>query len=410
MFNRMKKVRKTGILLLALAVGFSFSGCGHKNDEDGPDSLLNNSTATSQSGSLSAEEEGIEFEAELSYANYEYIDSGDESVDKLIRNVKQTLTAKDTDEKLQIEAVLEALKKVPEDLKGGETFVTDAFVVNSMKFTGSSLVMDLSSDGLDSLGMYDEQFFIYQVTDSILNTFPDIEGVRFTVDGSNKDGLSYVDISSAFTASNIKSFLNEEDESSSEKKESETSKKSTESSTKEKQSDDADEDEDSQSTDTDTAAAKNSQKSKNSTSSDSQSSSGSSASGSQSSESSNRSSSSSKNSSSSGSSASSSKGSSSSGSTSSSNKSSSSTGSSSSANSNKNSSSSGSSSSSNKSSSSSGNSGSSTGSSSGSSGSQSSSSGSSSGSGSSSSSGSSTSSSGSSSSSTQDGVVNDDDL
>ncbi len=290
MLHRMSMIRKAGLLLLALAVALSFSGCGRNNDESGPDSLLNPSTGSSSSGSLSSEEEGVAFEASLSYASFAYIDIGDESEDKLIRNVRQTLTVADTDEKLQIEAVLDALKSVPDDLSGAETFVSDAFTVNSMKFSGSSLVIDLSSDGLDELGMYDEEFFVYQVTDSILNTFPDLEAVRFTVDGTNKDFLSYVDISSPFTAADVKAFLKgEEEESSDEAKEESAAaaKKSSETGKKEestKASDEEDED-DSQSGSEDSGSAKNSKNTKSSGSSDSNSSEKSSSSGSSSTES-----------------------------------------------------------------------------------------------------------------------------
>ena len=54
----------------------------------------------------------------------------------------------------------------------------------------------------------DEQFYIYQITDSILNTFSDIKGVRFTVDGTNTDTLVSMDISQPFTAESVSEFLN----------------------------------------------------------------------------------------------------------------------------------------------------------------------------------------------------------
>ena len=117
MLHRKTKIGKAGLLLLALTVAFSFSGCGKSHNEDGPDSLLNASTGSGSSGSLSAEDEGISFEASLSYASSAYIDMGDEDEEKLIRKVRQNLKAADADEKLQIEAVMDALKSVPEDLE-----------------------------------------------------------------------------------------------------------------------------------------------------------------------------------------------------------------------------------------------------------------------------------------------------
>ena len=271
MFHKKSVIRNAGLLFLALAVALSLSGCGkNKKDESGPDSLLDTSSKTESTETLSSESEGVEFEAELSYANYDYIDTGDESKGKLIRNVKQTLTASDSDEKLQIEAVLEALKKVPDNLSGAETFVSDVFSVNSLKFSGSTLIVDISSDGSDNSSMYDEQFFIYQVTDSVLNTFPDLEGVRFTVDGAKKDSLNYVDISSPFTASDVKDFLKGSSDNSSKKEESEAGNKSSDNaSTKEDDSENETKKEGTQTTDSD-SATKNSSTSQNSGTSGSQ--------------------------------------------------------------------------------------------------------------------------------------------
>ena len=273
MFNRLLKAKKAGILLLALMVAFSFSGCGQADDEDGPDSLLDLSSTSEQADDLSSEAEGEEFDAALSYVNSSYIvDTGDESAEMLIRKVKQTLTAEDTTQKSQAEAVLDALKKVPKDLKKAETFVNDDFTINSVKVSGSTLTIDLSSDDMESAGMYDEEFFVYQIVDSMLNTFKDLSQVRFTVDGVAEDSLNYIDISSPFTAKDVDEFLSEDSEDSedSEKEQGTAAKKADSSEDSDKESEknsasssDSDDKEDSSSSDKKNTDSDSSDSSKN---------------------------------------------------------------------------------------------------------------------------------------------------
>lgn len=244
MFNRITEMKRAGLLIFALAVAFSLSGCGSSTGSDGsgPDSLLDQSAPTEQE-SLSSEDEGIEFTAELSYANYNYIDTGNESEDKLIREVELNLTAEEKTDKSKAEAVLKALKKVPSYLENAETFVSDHIAVNYVKVEEKKMIVDLSSDGLDSLSMYDEEFFVFQVTDSLLNTFPEIDSVEFTVDGAEKDGLNYMDISESFTRASVSEFLGEETESSAEKKENETASENTSQKASEDDEDDEDDEE-----------------------------------------------------------------------------------------------------------------------------------------------------------------------
>ena len=421
MFRRISYLKKAGVLILSLMVAVSLSGCGSsQKDEDGPDSLLDLSSSSEFGEDLSSEAEGTSFFAYLSYAGSEYIDSGDEMETKLIRKVREKLNSESATEKSRAEAVIEGLKEVPDDLKNAETFVSDAFTVNSLKITEDEMVIDLSSDDLEGAGMYDEEFFIYQITDSMLNTFSDLESVRFTVDGSKKDSLNYIDISGPFTEESVEKFLgdDEDDETTTAAGSSKsTNAKNAQAVDDTDDDDDEDSDTDSKKSSSSTDSSKKTKEdsSDDSDSSGSSSSSDSKASGSKSSNTSSDSSkSSSSGSSSSGSSKSSSSSSSSSGSSKSSSSGSSSSGSSKSSSSS--SSSSGSSKSSSSGSSSSGSSKSSSGDTSGSEGvtSDDSSSGSSSGnssSGSSKSSGSSSSTSGSSgsssSSSGQDGVVDD---
>lgn len=207
-------IKRAGILLLALALVLALAGCAGGS---GSSSVSSNSSESSQTSSeaesgqsaegSSQDDENTTFTARLSFANFEYIESGDDSYDKLIRNVDTQVTAAGSSEKDRIEAAVNALRTVPSDRKGAETMVNDLFDINFIKVSGSSAVIDLSGKTVQNAGDTDIVMFIYQVTDTILNTFPDIDGVRFTVDGTNTDELGSEDISAPFTKSMVNEFL-----------------------------------------------------------------------------------------------------------------------------------------------------------------------------------------------------------
>ncbi len=234
--SKMLNVRRNRIaVLLAMltAILMMFAGCGSSESTGTTGNANVNSEASSP---VSSEEDSPgetteSFTALLTFANYEYIESGDASEEKLLRKISRTVSLSSADEAVQIEAAIQALASLPADVDGAETFVGQNIAVKSVEISGSTAVVDLEENGLDEASMYDEEFFIYQVTDTILNSFRDITGVRFTVEGTNTDSLNYMDISSPFTAADISEFMGDSASGSDENKSvSSDSKKTTDSS------------------------------------------------------------------------------------------------------------------------------------------------------------------------------------
>lgn len=149
----------------------------------------------SEAGSESA---AISRTVRLSYANYTYVDSGDALIPKMIRNVERKVVLADDSQETLLCGVIEALRSLPEGTEGAETMVSDLYPVNGIAVDGGTAVVDVSGDQIANASMYDEEFFVYQVADSILHTDSSIRSVRFTIDGSQEKGFLYTDIHQEF--------------------------------------------------------------------------------------------------------------------------------------------------------------------------------------------------------------------
>lgn len=211
-----KHSKSAGILaaMLILALTMAFTGCSSSTNGSGSGSAGNPnlsgdvSDAAPKTVPSSSESDPVTFDALLSFVNYNYVDTGDESQPKLLRKISTKVKSEKGSEESQIKAVVDALATAPDDGSAAESVVDGRVDINFIKISGDTAVIDVSSSGLDNLSEMDEQFYIYQITDSILNTFSDIKGVRFTVDGTNTDILVSMDISQPFTAESVSEFLN----------------------------------------------------------------------------------------------------------------------------------------------------------------------------------------------------------
>ena len=98
------------------------------------------------------------------------------------------------------------LKTVPEGTEGAVTFVTDDIEIGDITVDGTKCNIDLKGN-LSGLDLYTEQFFVYQIVDSVLDSFDDIKSISFTVDGKTVDTLGgHMDMSQAFTEKSIDEF------------------------------------------------------------------------------------------------------------------------------------------------------------------------------------------------------------
>lgn len=200
---KIKKITAVALCLTMMATAFVFAGCDKVDKKDGSNSATNSSEQTNGGGS---EDAATVKQVELSFASEKYINDGDESLEKLIDGVDATIKTDKNDTVHQIEALITLLKTVPEGTEGAVTFVTDDIEIGDITVDGTKCNIDLKGN-LSGLDLYTEQFFVYQIVDSVLDSFDDIKSISFTVDGKTVDTLGgHMDMSQAFTEKSIDEF------------------------------------------------------------------------------------------------------------------------------------------------------------------------------------------------------------
>ena len=193
---KIKKITAVALCLTMMATAFVFAGCDKVDKKDGSNSATNSSEQTNATVK----------QVELSFASEKYINDGDESLAKLIDGVDATIKTDKNDTVHQIEDLITLLKTVPEGTEGAVTFVTDDIEIGDITVDGTKCNIDLKGN-LSGLDLYTEQFFVYQIVDSVLDSFDDIKSISFTVDGKTVDTLGgHMDMSQAFTEKSIDEF------------------------------------------------------------------------------------------------------------------------------------------------------------------------------------------------------------
>ena len=200
---KIKKITAVALCLTMMATAFVFAGCDKVDKKDGSNSATNSSEQTNGGGS---EDAATVKQVELSFESEKYINDGDESLAKLIDGVDATIKTDKNDTVHQIEDLITLLKTVPEGTEGAVTFVTDDIEIGDITVDGTKCNIDLKGN-LSGLDLYTEQFFVYQIVDSVLDSFDDIKSISFTVDGKTVDTLGgHMDMSQAFTEKSIDEF------------------------------------------------------------------------------------------------------------------------------------------------------------------------------------------------------------
>ena len=106
------------------------------------------------------------------------------------------------------EKTIELLRNVPEGRDDLMTVVDDRFVFNGVTVgEDGTATVDLASLPENGLDNYSEQFFVYQITGSLINTFEEVSGVTFTVGGKSVETIGgHLDASARYTVSDLDSF------------------------------------------------------------------------------------------------------------------------------------------------------------------------------------------------------------
>ena len=167
--------KATAALLVMLLTLFALSGCGEPQSDG-------SNAASSSSGdsapSVSAEEPSADqpedqiYEVALTFVNDKYIAEGDESLADLT------------------------------------TVIGNDMKINSVKVDSEGrATVDLAEVPADGMDNYTEQFFIYQITSTLMNSFSEVSGVTFTVAGQQAETIGgHMDATAVYTLTDVDNF------------------------------------------------------------------------------------------------------------------------------------------------------------------------------------------------------------
>lgn len=193
-------MRKILSIFLILTMILSLSACTPKQDgeSDEPDTppvndqdIDDNNEADDEddkdiendSNSESSEEAEKEKEVELYFANTEYINTGDESLEKL-KTEKRIIKY---DGMSLEEAIVRELLKGPVDKENLSSPINDTVNLLEVKVTDGTAYVDFASEGLTG-GSIQEVFIINQIIKSLIN-LDTVNRIQFLVDGKKAESL-----------------------------------------------------------------------------------------------------------------------------------------------------------------------------------------------------------------------------
>ncbi len=177
-----KRILTIGMLLLiSILLSFAMVACGSQQTEE-PEPLN-------------------EYKVIAYFVNNEYIETGDESVGVLVEYDGFNVYCKEGE---QYANAITMLWQVPEDIKNSgqntsgsaakgenlklDTVVTEKYGIRGCVKEDKTLFVDLVGKDLRG-GSLEETLFISQIVETILASFPEIEGVKFLVDGEEAESL-----------------------------------------------------------------------------------------------------------------------------------------------------------------------------------------------------------------------------
>lgn len=124
-----------------------------------------------------------EYPVILNYANNEYINTGNESLPKLLQ-VKTNI--KGTADTIYLNTIL-ALQTTPQGDQYG-TLVRKEITVKKVRLDKGIAYVDLAKENLNGSSLQ-ESFFIDQIVNTLMDSFKEVKGVQFLVEGQTVESL-----------------------------------------------------------------------------------------------------------------------------------------------------------------------------------------------------------------------------
>ena len=206
-----KGTKAAALLLTLMLAMFGLVGCGDEQKTEGGASSNNPAGASVSSEEPDSGDEAQAYEVALTYVNAKYMEEGDESLDKLIKDVSGKVEVAKGEESLNeaCQKTVELLQQVPDGRTDIMTSVSSKYKINSVKVgEDGTAVVDLAAFS-DDIGMdnYTEQFFVYQITGSLIDSFEEVKSVKFTIDGKEVETLGgHLDATTAYTLTDVDMF------------------------------------------------------------------------------------------------------------------------------------------------------------------------------------------------------------
>ncbi len=176
------KYKSILILLLCVALILGMAGLAGCGTDAGTAATGGGAdgAGTSEAAVVSEDEEQV-YRVAVYFANKEYIDTGNEDLDKF--HIYATDIAS-TPEDVYMAAL--ALLREPSD-ESDSTMITDQVVFNGAWLSGDTVYVDIKSVGPNS-GSLGEGFLVSQIVDTMLS-FDEAEQVQFLVNGEAVETL-----------------------------------------------------------------------------------------------------------------------------------------------------------------------------------------------------------------------------
>ena len=162
------------IVVLLLTGTMSFTGCG------------------------STEEKVTkEYNVTLYFANDEYVQTGDESLEQMVVVKDNKMESEEGNQYMAL--VDNALRTVPEGVEGADTLINDKIVFTGVSVEEGIATVDLAGETLNG-GSLEESYVISQIVESLIASFEEIDSVQFLVDGEKAESLmGHFDVSEPLT-------------------------------------------------------------------------------------------------------------------------------------------------------------------------------------------------------------------
>lgn len=127
-----------------------------------------------------------EYLVTLYFAHTGYVESGDETLPKLVEVRDVPMTAQEGRQYFKL--VDSALRQIPEGTSPAATLINDTIQVHDVVVDEGTAIVDLSSQGLSN-GSLAEAYVISQIVESLRASFPEVKQVQFLVDGAVVESL-----------------------------------------------------------------------------------------------------------------------------------------------------------------------------------------------------------------------------